>query len=65
MADQRGVRPAHIALAWLLHKPEVTAPIIGATNPSHIDDAVTATTLALSAQEIDFLEATYRPREVI
>jgi aryl-alcohol dehydrogenase (NADP+) len=61
LANQRGVSPAQVALAWLLAKAGVNAPIIGATKPHHIDDAVNALKLELSAQEITHLEEPYRP----
>jgi 1-deoxyxylulose-5-phosphate synthase len=64
VAAQRGVPPAQLALAWLLHKPGVTAPIAGVTRPAHLDDAVAATTLALSAEEIALLEEPYLPHRV-
>jgi aryl-alcohol dehydrogenase-like predicted oxidoreductase len=65
LAARRGVAPAQVALAWLLHKPGVTAPIVGATRINHIDDAVAATRLTLSAEELDRLERPYRSREFI
>ena len=65
LARARGVAPAQIALAWHLHKPAITAPIIGATRVSHIDQALAATRLALSAPEIGALEERYQPRAVI
>ncbi len=61
IASARGVSPAQVALAWLLHKPGVTAPILGATNVVHIDDAVAAGALDLSAAEINRLERAYAP----
>jgi 1-deoxyxylulose-5-phosphate synthase len=64
-AGARGVAPAQIALAWHLHKPAITAPIIGATRVEHIDQAVAATSLALTATEIAALEAPYEPRDVV
>jgi aryl-alcohol dehydrogenase-like predicted oxidoreductase len=65
LARTRRVEPAQIALAWHLHKPAVTAPIIGATRVEHIDQALAATGLALSEPEIAALEEPYRPRDVI
>ena len=65
IARQRGVTPAQIALAWHLHKPAVTAPIIGATRVEHIEQALAAATLALSEAEIASLEEPYQPRDVI
>jgi aryl-alcohol dehydrogenase-like predicted oxidoreductase len=64
VAGDRGVSPAQIALAWLLHKPGVTAPIVGATKPAHLDDAVAAVNVRLSEAEIALLEEPYRPHPV-
>jgi 1-deoxyxylulose-5-phosphate synthase len=64
VAAERGVPPAQLALAWLLHKPAVTTPIVGVTRPEHLDDAVAATTLALSAEEIALVEEPYIPHRV-
>jgi aryl-alcohol dehydrogenase-like predicted oxidoreductase len=65
IASERGVRPAQVALAWLMSKPGVTAPIMGATRAEHVDDAVAATRLTLTPAEIEQLEALYQPRAVI
>src|ERR1022692_2812018 len=65
VAGQRGRPPAQIALAWLLGKPAVSAPIVGATKLSHLDDAVAAVDLALSDAEVARLEAPYLPHPVI
>ena len=65
VAKKRGVPPAHVALAWLLHKPEVTAPIIGATKPHHLEDAVAALSVKLSAQEISEMESPYVPHPIL
>jgi aryl-alcohol dehydrogenase-like predicted oxidoreductase len=65
VAKQRGVPPAQIALAWLLHKPGVTAPIVGASKPHHLQDAVAAVNLKLSKEEIDQLESVYVPHPVL
>jgi aryl-alcohol dehydrogenase (NADP+) len=59
LAAAHGVPPARIALAWLLHKPVVTAPIIGASKPQHLEDAVAAVGLKLTADEIKQLEEPY------
>ena len=59
------VSPAQTAVAWLLSKEAVTAPIIGATKPAHIDDAVGAVGLRLTPDEIARLEAPYRPHRVL
>ncbi len=64
VAAARGVPPARVALAWLLSKPVVAAPIIGATKLEHFDDALAALDLELSADEIRLLEAPYRPHPV-
>ncbi|MFM8320949.1 MAG: aldo/keto reductase [Chloroflexota bacterium] len=65
VAAQRGVSNARAALAWLLHKPGVTAPIIGASKLSHLEDAVAALDLRLSADELQALEAPYQPHPVL
>jgi aryl-alcohol dehydrogenase-like predicted oxidoreductase len=65
LAGERGVKPAQVALAWLLHKPGVTAPIIGATKLSHLEDALAAADLALSDEEIARLEEPYVPHPVL
>ncbi len=64
VAQARGVAPAQIALAWLLAKPAVAAPIIGATKLQHLDDAVAALDVQLTAEEIQQLEAPYQPHPV-
>jgi aryl-alcohol dehydrogenase-like predicted oxidoreductase len=64
VAQARGTSAARVALAWMLSKPVVTAPIIGATKASHLDDAVAALELKLSDTEIRQLEAPYRPHPV-
>jgi aryl-alcohol dehydrogenase-like predicted oxidoreductase len=64
VAAGRGVPSAQIALAWLLHKPGVTAPIVGATKVEHLEDAIAAEQLSLSAEEIDRLEEPYVPHDV-
>lgn len=65
VAAARNVAPAQIALAWLLHKPAVTCPVVGATRAEHVDDAVAATQLTLTKEEIGALEQPYRPRSTI
>jgi len=60
VANARGVKMAQVALAWVLQKQPVTAPIVGATKLSHIDDAVGAVDIALSTEEIAAIEAPYR-----
>jgi 1-deoxyxylulose-5-phosphate synthase len=65
VAGERGLPPAQVALAWLLHKPGVTAPIVGATRLEHLEDALAAAELALGAEEIGRLEEPYVPHPVI
>jgi len=65
VAEARGVAPAQVALAWLLHKPAVTAPIIGATKLEQLDQAVDALSIALSPEEIQRLEEVYVPHEIL
>jgi len=64
VAEARGVASAQVALAWLLHKPGVTAPIVGATRVEHLDDAIAAEQLSLSADELAQLEEPYVPHTV-
>lgn len=65
IAKRRGVPRAQVALAWVLQKDPVTAPIIGASKPGHLDDAAAALTLTLSAEEIETLEAPYVPHQIV
>ena len=64
VAEERGVPRAQVALAWLLSKPVVTAPIVGATRTHHLDDAVAALDLHLTPEEVARLEEPYTPRAV-
>ncbi len=64
VASERRVPTAQVALAWLLHRPGVTAPIVGATKLEHLQDALAAEQLSLSHEEIERLEAPYRPHAV-
>ena len=64
VAAERGVSAAQIALAWLWHKPGVTAPIVGATKLAHVEDALAAEALSLSDEEIGRLEEPYVPHPV-
>lgn len=64
IGEQRGVPMAQVALAWLLSKPQVAAPIVGATKLSQLEEAVGAVSLSLSDEEIAMLEAPYRPQPV-
>jgi aryl-alcohol dehydrogenase-like predicted oxidoreductase len=65
VAAERDVAPAQIALAWLLHQPGVTGPIIGATKLDHLEQALTAAELELSADEIRRLEEPYQPHPIL
>ncbi len=65
LAAKRGVPNAQIALAWLLHQPGVTAPIIGASKSHHLDDAIAAVALKLDADELKSLEEPYRPHPIL
>jgi aryl-alcohol dehydrogenase-like predicted oxidoreductase len=64
VAQKRGVPPAQIALAWLLHQPAIVAPIVGASKMEHLEDAVAAESLELSDEEITQLEKNYVPHEI-
>jgi len=61
VASELGVSPSEVALAWLLQRPGVSAPIVGATKINHLDDAVAALSIELSSGEIDRLEEPYQP----
>jgi aryl-alcohol dehydrogenase-like predicted oxidoreductase len=65
IAEKRGVPRAQVALAWLLSKPEITAPIVGATKANHLEDAVAALALKLTVEEIAALEQPYTPHPVL
>jgi 1-deoxyxylulose-5-phosphate synthase len=65
VAEARGLPAAQVALAWLLHEPGVTAPIVGATRLEHLQDALAATELTLSEREIERLEEPYRPHPIL
>ncbi|HEX4245662.1 MAG TPA: aldo/keto reductase, partial [Acidimicrobiales bacterium] len=62
---ERGLPAAQVALSWLLHKPGVTAPIVGATKLSHLEDALAAEQIELSDDEISRLEEPYVPHPVL
>ena len=64
VASERGVSSAQVALAWVLHKPAVTAPIVGATKVQHVEDAIAAEALPLSEDEILRLEEPYVPHAI-
>jgi len=65
LAAKRGVKPTQIALAWLLAKPGLTAPIIGASKPAHLDEAVAALAIRLDADDMTFLEEPYQPHAIL
>ncbi|REC94729.1 aldo/keto reductase [Kushneria indalinina] len=65
VAGARNVSPAQIALAWLLQKPGITAPIVGASKSHHMDQALGALEITLSEAEVEQLEAPYVPHEVV
>ncbi|MCL6489347.1 MAG: aldo/keto reductase, partial [Alicyclobacillus mali] len=65
LAERHGVPRAQIALAWLLHKPGVTAPIVGATKMHHLEDAVATIDVKLSDDEMRYLEEPYVPHPVV
>ena len=65
VAAGRGVSPAQVALAWLLGRPAVVAPIVGATRPRHLEDAIAAVEVDLGEDEVARVEAPYRPHPVL
>ncbi len=65
LAEEKQVKPAQLALAWILTKPGVTAPIIGATKMYQLEEAVAATGIKLSDEEIKRLEELYQPHRII
>ncbi|GAK40855.1 aldo/keto reductase [Paenibacillus urinalis] len=65
VADQHGVPRSHIALAWLLQKESVTAPIVGVTKMAQLEEAAAAVSVKLTAEEISFLEEPYVPHPVV
>jgi aryl-alcohol dehydrogenase-like predicted oxidoreductase len=65
LAEVRGLPMAQVALAWMLSKPFITAPIIGATRPHHLEDAIAALSVQLTSDEIHHLEEAYQPHPVI
>ncbi len=65
VASDHGVSPAQIALAWMLHKPAITSPIIGASKMKHLEEAVAATEIDLSDEEMARLEAPYQPHQIL
>jgi aryl-alcohol dehydrogenase (NADP+) len=65
IAERRGIPRAQVALAWMLAQPGITSPIVGATKPHHLDDAVAAVEVALTPEEIATLEEPYRPHPIL
>jgi aryl-alcohol dehydrogenase (NADP+) len=65
VSERLGVPAGQVALAWLLHQPVLTAPVIGATSVAHVEDAVAALEVRLSPQDLAFLQEPYRPRQVL
>lgn len=65
IADKRGLTRTQVALAWLLHKPPVAAPVIGATKIPHLEDSVKAVSVTLSAEEIAYMEEPYMPHKIV
>ena len=65
VADERGVKPAQIALAWMLHRPGITSPIVGASKMYQLDEAIAAVDITLTADELQRLEEPYVPHRVL
>ena len=65
LAEKHAVPRVHIALAWLLQKQPITAPIIGATKISHLEDAVGALSVKLTQEEVAYLEEPYVPHRIV
>jgi aryl-alcohol dehydrogenase-like predicted oxidoreductase len=65
VSERLGIPRSHVALAWLLQKPQVAAPIIGPTTVAHIDDAIGAIDVTLPAEDIKYLEELYVPHKVV
>lgn len=65
VAKARGVKPTQVALAWLLSRPGMAAPIVGATKLEYLDDAAAAVSLKLSEEEVARLEGPYRPHPIL
>jgi aryl-alcohol dehydrogenase-like predicted oxidoreductase len=64
VAKARNTSMAQVAMAWVLNKPVVTSPIVGVSNMNHLEDAIAAVDLELTAVEIEQLEAAYKPLHV-
>jgi aryl-alcohol dehydrogenase (NADP+) len=65
VANKRGITNAQVALAWVLHQPGITAPIIGASKQGHLEDAIKALSVKLDAEELKYLSELYKPRSVL
>jgi aryl-alcohol dehydrogenase-like predicted oxidoreductase len=65
LATKKGLPAAQVALAWMLTKPVITSPIVGASKPGHLEDAVASLSVKLTAEEVKFLEEEYRPHPVL
>ena len=65
VARKRGINNAQVALAWVLHQPGITAPIIGASKQGHLEDAIKALAVKLDAEELKYLSELYKPRSVL
>jgi aryl-alcohol dehydrogenase (NADP+) len=65
LAKKRGVSSAQLALAWILHQPSVTAPIIGASKMYQLEEAVTGISIKLDAEQLKYLEELYQPHSVL
>jgi aryl-alcohol dehydrogenase-like predicted oxidoreductase len=65
LADGRGLKPAQVALAWMLHKPGITAPIVGASKMYQLEEAIAASEVSLSDEEVTSLELPYVPHRVL
>jgi len=64
LANKKGKKPAQIALSWMLSKPGVCSPIIGATKMSHLEEAVSSVSIKLTPEEISYLEELYKPHVI-
>ncbi len=65
LAERQGVAPAQMALAWLLHQPGVSSPIVGASKMTHLEQAVSAVEIALSAEDLAYLSEPYQPHPIL
>ena len=65
LARKRGLNNAQVALAWVLHQPGITSPIIGASKPGHLEDAIKALSVKLDEGEVKFLSELYKPRGIL